>query len=60
MLEESAVSLWLRRKDPEGRIHIISTDIVGIAFALIVVFVGILLALLLPWVQWFRSWIQGG
>jgi len=54
------MSFWFRRKDPEGRTHIISTDIFGVAFALVLVIVGILLALLLPWVQWLRSWIQGG
>ena len=53
------MSLWLRRKDPEGRIHIISTDIVVVAFALVPLIVGVLLAMLLPWLQWLRSWTQG-
>jgi hypothetical protein len=54
------MSFCFRRKDPEGRIHIISTDIVGVAFALVPVTVGILLAMLLPWAQWLLSWTQGG
>ena len=54
-----AVSLWLRRKDADGRVHLISTDVVTLGCALAPLIVGVLLALLLPWVQWLRSWIQG-
>ncbi len=54
------MSFWFRRKDPDGRIHIVSTEIVGLVLLLAVAIVGVLLAILLPWAQWLRSWIQGG
>jgi hypothetical protein len=44
------MSLWLRRKDAEGRTHYIASGAWGL-FALLVTILGILIAVLLPLIQ---------
>ena len=41
------MSLWLHRKDPEGRTHYIASGAIGFILPIL----GILLALLLPLIQ---------
>lgn len=53
--EVTTMSLWIRRKEPNGKIHYIGSGVVFLLFPL----VGILIALLLPLVQSCREWLRG-
>jgi hypothetical protein len=46
------MSLWIRRRDKQGRVH---WCLVGVPWLWLIAIIGVLLALLLPLVQWLRS-----
>jgi hypothetical protein len=52
------MSLWLRRKDPDGRVYYISSGWF-VFVVLLPAFLGILMAVLLPLVQSCRAGLRG-
>ena len=50
------MSLWLHRKDPEGRTHYIASSAIVL---LAIPILGILIAAILPLVQSCRVWFRG-
>jgi len=52
------MSLWLRRKDPDGRMYYVASGAWGL-IALVIPAIGILIAMILPIVQSCRAWLRG-
>jgi hypothetical protein len=50
------MSLWLKRKDKDGKTHIYAIPFAPFIF---IALMGILVALLLPLVQAIRAWLGG-
>lgn len=46
------MSLWFRRKDKQGRVHLYGIDI---SYLVVVAIFGVAFAFLLPLLQWLRS-----
>lgn len=51
------MSLWLRRKDPEGRTHVIASGWGQVVLVAFLPLLAILIALVLPCVKWLLEWI---